>query len=149
MRPPHDTSAVARCRVYTADGGYRWVEFRGRPYLDPRGFADGMLAAARIVDEQVEAEQQLKASLERFEAVVANAPSAISVRDLGHRYTLVNDAFANFSGERQPVVWSVDSRTRSCHPMLWNARDLLRLDSWPGRVWWRKSRSVAGQKPSR
>ena len=55
-----------------------------------------MLAAARIVDEQVEAEQQLKASLERFEAVVANAPSAISVRDLGHRYTLVNDAFANF-----------------------------------------------------
>ena len=94
----HDTSAVARCRVYTADGGYRWVEFRGRPYLDPRGFADGMLAAARIVDEQVEAEQQLKASLERFEAVVANAPSAISVRDLGHRYTLVNDAFCQFFG---------------------------------------------------
>lgn len=95
----HDTSSVARCRVYATEGGYRWVELRGKPYVDAEGNTDGMLAAARIVDEQVEAEQQLTASLERFEAVVANAPSAISVRDLGHRYTLVNDAFCQFFGE--------------------------------------------------
>ncbi len=94
-----DEPTVVRCRVCTADEGYRWVEFRCKPYIDAQGNPDGVLAAARIVDEQVEAEQQLKASLKRFEAVVANAPSAISVRDLSRRYTLVNDAFCQFFGE--------------------------------------------------
>jgi PAS domain S-box-containing protein len=86
-------TATARVRLRTADGGYRWVEARGKPYLDGEGNTDGMIFAGRLIDEQVAAERQLKADRGRFEAVVANTPSAISVRDLQHRFTLVNEAF--------------------------------------------------------
>ncbi len=41
---------------------------------------------------------ELKTEKERFEAVVRNIPSAISVRDLQHRYTLVNEAFCQMFG---------------------------------------------------
>ena len=95
----HGRSAVVRHRVRTAAGGYRWVETRVGPFIDSEGSTDGLLAAARIIDDQVEAEQQIKADKARFEAVVANTPSAISVRDLGHRYTLVNEAFCRLFGQ--------------------------------------------------
>lgn len=94
----YNSSAGARCRVLTAYGHYRWVEFRGRPYLDAEGNPRGVITAARIVDEQVAAEQQIEADKKRFESVVANAPSAISVRDLQNRYTLVNQAFCQLFG---------------------------------------------------
>ena len=32
----HDTSSVARCRVYATEGGYRWVELRESPMSTPR-----------------------------------------------------------------------------------------------------------------
>jgi len=102
-------TAVARYQVRTADGGYRWVETRIRHFVDVDGNTDGMLVAARLIDEQVEAEQQIKVDRARFEAVVANTPSAISVRDLGHRYTLVNDAFCQLVG--QPSAGDVIGRT--------------------------------------
>lgn len=47
-----DNSAGARCRVYTSDGGYRWVEFRATPYLDTEGNTHGVITAARIVDDE-------------------------------------------------------------------------------------------------
>ncbi len=90
----------ARVRSETAGGDYRWVEARGKPYIDAQGSADGMIVSIRVVDEQVVAEQQLKTEKERFEAVVANAPPAISVRDLQHRYTLVNETFCQLFGQQ-------------------------------------------------
>ncbi len=90
--------AGGRCRVLTVDGDYRWVEFRGRPYVDAEGNTQGVITSARIVDEQVAAEHQIAAHKHRFEAVVANAPSAISVRDLQGRYALVNPAFCDMFG---------------------------------------------------
>ncbi len=97
-----DTSVVVRCRVHNADGGYHWVDAHGRPYVDSEGNIDGVITATRIVDEQVEAERQLKADRERFEAIVRNAPSAVSVHDLQFRYTLVNDAFCQLFGMGSP-----------------------------------------------
>ncbi|MGB0970113.1 MAG: EAL domain-containing protein, partial [Mycobacterium sp.] len=47
----------------------------------------------RVLEEREFLNQQ------RLEAVVAHAPSAIDVRDLEHRYTLVNDAFCKMFGE--------------------------------------------------
>ena len=95
----HGESAAARIRARNADGGYNWIEARGRPFIDEEGNTDGATIAMRFIDEQVAAEQQLKANRARFEAVVANAPSAISVRDLELRYTLVNEAFCQLFGE--------------------------------------------------
>lgn len=91
-------SAAARLRVSTADGCFRWIEARGKPYIDAKGNIDGMILASRLIDEQVAAEQQFKTDRERFGAVVANAPSAISVCDLQLRYTLVNEAFCQMFG---------------------------------------------------
>jgi len=46
----------------------------------------------------IETQQQLRTEKERFEAVLGNTPSAISVRDLQHRYTMVNEAFCQLFG---------------------------------------------------
>ena len=81
QRIDHGASAVARFRIATAEGGYHWVDGHGKPYIDPEGNADGVIFAVRIVDEQVQAQKQLEIEKERFEAVVGNAPSAISVCD--------------------------------------------------------------------
>ncbi len=48
----------------------------------------------------IEAKQKLSTEKERFESVVGNTPSAISVRDVQHRYTLVNDAFCQLFGQK-------------------------------------------------
>lgn len=93
-----DRWAGTRCRILNARGHYRWVEFRGKPFIDAHGNPHGVITAARIIDEQVAAEQQIAADKHRFESVVANAPSAISVRDREHHYTLVNDAFCQLFG---------------------------------------------------
>ena len=101
--------ADARFRVQKASGGYRWVDVHGKPYKDAAGNTDGVIFAARIVDEQIEAEQKLAAARERFEAVANHAPSAISVRDLDDRYTMVNEAFCKLFG--QEAVEDVIGRT--------------------------------------
>ena len=93
-------SALARHRLATSDGGYRWVDGRGKAFVDADGNVDGVIVAVRVVEEQVRAEQQLKAEKRRFEEVVKNSLSAISVRDLRHRYTLVNDAFCQMFGQK-------------------------------------------------
>lgn len=104
------TTIGARVRAATADGRYHWVEARGKPYIDAEGNIDGMIVAVRIVDEQVEAQQELNDHRQRFEAVVANSPSAISVCDLQLRYTLVNQAFCQLFGQRS--VADVIGRTK-------------------------------------
>jgi len=122
-------STVVRHRVRTAAGGYRWVETRAGPFFDAEGNADGILAAARIIDDQVEAEQQIKVEKARFEAVVANTPSAISVRDLGHRYTLVNDAFCRLFGQASAdeVIGRNEAEILSPEALEHSRRAALRL----------------------
>jgi diguanylate cyclase (GGDEF)-like protein/PAS domain S-box-containing protein len=61
-------SVVQRFRVRAPDGGYHWVDGHGRPYIDAQGNTDGLIAALRIVDDQVEAEQRLE-RLARFDAL--------------------------------------------------------------------------------
>lgn len=93
-------SARVRYRIATASGDYRWAESVGKPYIDAQGKTDGVTFSTRVVDEQVEAELQLKAGKERFEALIVNSPSAISVRDLSHRFTLVNKAFCEMFSQK-------------------------------------------------
>ncbi|MCB0949721.1 MAG: EAL domain-containing protein [Mycobacterium sp.] len=93
-------SVVLRVRVQTAGGGYRWTEASGKPHIQAPGNLDGMIFAVRVVDDQVQAQQQLKIEKDRFESVVGNTPSAISVRDSQHRYTMVNEAFCQLFGQK-------------------------------------------------
>ncbi len=61
-------SVLQRFRIHAADGTYHWVEGHGKPYVDADGDTDGLIAALRIVDDQVEAEQRLE-RLARFDTL--------------------------------------------------------------------------------
>lgn len=64
----HGTIRSARFRVRTADGGFHWVDGNAKSYIDEDGNTDGMIAALRIVDDQVEAERRLD-RLARFDTL--------------------------------------------------------------------------------
>lgn len=50
--------------------------------------------------ELIAAKQELNAEKERFESVVGNSPSAISVLDVEGKYTMVNEAFCQLFGQK-------------------------------------------------
>jgi diguanylate cyclase (GGDEF)-like protein/PAS domain S-box-containing protein len=78
QRMTGDEAPVERFRVCVAGGGYCWVDCRCKPYLDADGRADGVIAALRVVDDQVEAERRLE-RLARFDGLtgLANRAEAI------------------------------------------------------------------------
>lgn len=55
-------------------------------------------AVAAMRDSLIEARNIQKVEKKRFESVVGKTPSAVSVRDSRHRYTLVNAAFCQLFG---------------------------------------------------
>ena len=59
---------LQRFRVRSVDGDYHWVDGHGKPYTDAQGETDGLIAALRMVDDQVEAEQRLE-RLARFDTL--------------------------------------------------------------------------------
>lgn len=72
-------SVLQRFRVRSFDGAYHWVDGHGKPYMDAEGSIDGLIAALRIADDRVKAEQQLE-RLARFDTLtgLANRAEAIS-----------------------------------------------------------------------
>lgn len=79
LRIASGESVLQRFRVCSADDHYHWVDGHGKPYVDAEGRTDGLIAALRIVDVQVEAEQRLE-QLARFDTLtgLANRAEAIS-----------------------------------------------------------------------
>ena len=78
-----DKPVLARFRVRTAEGGYHWVDGHAKPYIDADGNTDGLIAALRIVDDQVEAQQRLD-RLARFDTLTGlpNRAEAITRLEL-------------------------------------------------------------------
>lgn len=72
-------SVLHRFRVRSLDGAYHWVDGHGKPYMGADGNVDGLIAALRIADDRVEAEQLLE-RLARFDTLtgLANRAEAIS-----------------------------------------------------------------------
>ncbi|WP_406816706.1 diguanylate cyclase domain-containing protein [Mycobacterium sp. M23085] len=70
---------LQRFRVCAFDGVYHWVDGHGKPYTDAEGKTDGLIAALRVVDDQVEAEQRLE-RLARFDTLtgLVNRAEALS-----------------------------------------------------------------------
>lgn len=72
-----------RFRICADDGEYHWVDGHGKPYVDADGRIDGVIAALRVVDDQVAAEQRLD-RLARFDTLtgLANRAEAIARLEL-------------------------------------------------------------------
>lgn len=68
-------SVVQRFRVCSAESEYRWVDAHGKPYVDAEGNTDGLIAALRLADDQVEAERRLE-RLARFDTLTGLANRA-------------------------------------------------------------------------
>lgn len=68
-------TVVKRFRVRSVAGDHHWVDGHGKPYVDAVGNTDGLIAALRIVDDRVEAEEQLD-RLARFDALTGLANRA-------------------------------------------------------------------------
>lgn len=65
-------SVLVRVRVVTAEGGLHWVEAHTKLYFDRAGNPDGVIAALRIIDDQIEAERRLE-ELARIDALTGLA----------------------------------------------------------------------------
>ncbi|OBI02868.1 diguanylate cyclase [Mycobacterium sp. E2462] len=70
-----------RFRLRSTDDAYHWVDGHGKPYLGAHGRADGLIAALRIVDDQVEAERRLE-RLARFDTLTGLVNRAEALRRL-------------------------------------------------------------------
>ncbi|ORV51042.1 diguanylate cyclase [Mycobacterium florentinum] len=68
-------AVIHRFRILSVDSGYRWVDGHAKPYVDAEGNTDGMIAALRLADDQVETERRLE-RLARFDTLTGLANRA-------------------------------------------------------------------------
>ncbi|MBX7455867.1 response regulator [Mycolicibacterium sp. 3033] len=131
--------ALARFRVATADHDYRWVEGRGQPYLDADGVADGVIVAVRLIDAQVEIEQQLQQA--RDTAVALAEAKSDYVATVSHEMRSPLHAILGFAellerqlstaGRTEAAEWSrrVRSEAERLTRLIEDLLDLARLDA--------------------
>jgi diguanylate cyclase (GGDEF)-like protein/PAS domain S-box-containing protein len=122
---------VERFRINCADGSYHWVDCRSKPYVDADGKDDGVIAALRVVDDQVEFERRLE-QLARFDVLTGLAnraeaierlESALAVPNIDGRHVgvlfcdvdgfkRINDSYGHAVGDI--VLTTLAARIREC-----------------------------------
>lgn len=117
--PPEDVSAHAtrwkelakggsvktRVRVVAADGVAHWFDLHAKPFYDVDGRQDGVEAALRLVDDEVNAEQAVEESNlqrakadQRYRRAVDNAAIGMCLISPDGRFLEVNDSLCRFFG---------------------------------------------------
>jgi PAS domain S-box-containing protein len=77
-------------RFERADGSTQWVRWEVRPWRDFRGDIGGILVFAEEITQRVLAEQALRASEEKFRALIEQASDAFMLHDDEGRFLEVN-----------------------------------------------------------
>lgn len=136
--------AVARFRTATADGGYRWVEGHGKPYIDVEGNADGVIVAVRIIDEQVAVERELQQA--RDAAIALTEAKSDYVVTVSHEIRAPLHAILGFSelldnqlsseGRNLAAEWSRLVRTEAerLTRLIGDLLDLSRLEAGKAEI---------------
>ncbi len=95
---------AAEFRVVWDDGSVHWVSDRGRVEREPGGRAVRLHGVAFDVTASKQAEGALRESEARLQAIVDNCGSAVVLKDLEGRYTMVNSAAAALSGRPREAM---------------------------------------------
>ena len=90
-----------RCK----DGSYKWLRWTSRPVMDEQI----IYAVARDITERKNAQEALRDSQAKIEAIIDNTPAVVYVKDLEGRYMLINRTYEMLFGvERRAVKGKTD-----------------------------------------
>jgi PAS domain S-box-containing protein len=105
-------------RIRSRDGDYRWFLVRGEPYRDPRsGEITRWFGASVDIHDRKQAEEALRESRERLEAVATHAAMGVAQMDLEGRFLLVNDRACEILGRaRKEVLSGAERMLDVTHP---------------------------------
>ena len=92
----------SRDEVGLKDG--RVLERYSAPILDPEGGHAGRVWFFRDITRRTRAEAELVESRQALEAIINSIADPVFVKDLEHRFTLVNEAFCTLIGQSRDAI---------------------------------------------
>jgi PAS domain S-box-containing protein len=101
----------AEHRLRHKSGGWVWILSRGKTVAwDENGTPIRMSGTIRDITHQKQMEEELQRNQRLFQHVLDHLPSVVTIRDLDHRYIMVNKTGANVAGiDRDEFIGKRDS----------------------------------------
>lgn len=91
-------SVIAREQIYAKDGSLHWAETHAGPYVNGKGVVDDIVASFRLIDANVEAEQQLRQSEQRHRLLADNIQDVVWTMDLQGHFTYISPSIKRLRG---------------------------------------------------